>query len=186
MQYHEWAKNLDHFLKFITWEYDDTEKWFFYICGTLSGVRMPWYCEFYQVKYSLHYSSKTILHQKNNDSLFTCHGHLRYLFSELPDSIEAVWSIDENVQYFIRVRLMFWISSVTVRYALQKCSETILCLKVTILHFCVTCIREQKTYRVVRTSVWLISHSGMQQKTYRQEIRDIDHMKRVLLHCWLP
>jgi len=43
-------------------------------------------------------------------------------------------------------------------------------------------IGEQKTCDGVgRTSVW----RALQQKMYRQDFRDLDNLKHVLLHCWV-
>ena len=46
----------------------------------------------------------------------------------------------------------------------------------------------RKLLPVVLTSNRLISHSGsysIQRKLYHQKIKDIDHLNRVLLHCWV-
>ena len=48
-------------------------------------------------------------------------------------------------------------------------------------------MKAKKTWhRVSRTSIWLISlWRALQQKFYHQDFRDVDHLKRVLLHCWV-
>ena len=94
-------------------------------------------------------------------SLFTVHVSppitcsLNYQISLKPECF-----IYLNVYYFIRTKV-YVLKFLKVSYSLHKCGETVLTIAMHLSPF--TCFRssyEQKTcHQVVRTSIWLISHS---------------------------
>ena len=127
--------------------------------------------------------------------LFTVH-MLRpfHAFSNILDLIEAEESIYQNVQYLIWSKKCFFLNFTAVKYSLHEYSETILRLKRQLtVHvspvFCAllfmearkTCRRVVKDLNLVNSILW----RSFQQKLHRQDFRDIDRLKHVLLHCWV-
>ena len=102
------------------------------------------------------------------------------------------WSVYQNVHYFIRSTRSV-VNFTAVRYSLHKCSETILRLKrqfnrTRVTRFLCTGIHGSKKnlpQGSCRTSIWSIPYSGelCNKKMCRQDFRDVDRLKRVLLHC---
>ena len=99
-------------------------------------------------------------YRKNDDSPVIHRSHVTpcYVFFNVLDFIEAECSIHRN-QYFIRSKNCV-LNFTTVRYSLQKCSETILCLKqqltvhVSPVSRALRFTEARKTcYRVVGTSI---------------------------------
>jgi len=128
--------------------------------------------------------------------LFTVH-MLRplHLFCNILDLIEAQQSIHQHVQYFIWHKKSVFLFT-AVRYSLHKCSDSILWLKrqftvhVSPVFFALEFMEARKTcYRVPRTLIWSILYCGelcnKNCRPYRQDFRDVDRLKHVLLHCWV-
>jgi len=106
-------------------------------------------------------------------------------------------SMHQNVHYIImgKIKLLFQLSSelyILCTNAIKRyyATFTIQVLPV----FCCTGVHESKKtcYRVVRTSVYIVYFvvyflhwRALQHKFYRQQIRDVDHLKCVPLHCWI-
>jgi len=116
-----------------------------------------------------------------------------YVFFSILDFIKALRSIYQNVQYFIRSKN---------RLNLNLLQLDILCTSAvkrnyTKLQFTVYVSPVFQRIRVRGSKKNLPSSSSylnlvssllwraLQQKMYRQDSRDTDHLKHVLLHCWI-
>ena len=116
-----------------------------------------------------------------------------YVFSDVLDFIEAECSIYQNVQYFIGSKTCV-LNFTAVRYSLHKYRETIRgkhdnsSFKCHLFSRVLEFMEARKTcHRVVGSSISSIPYCGeqLQQKLYHQDFRDVDHLKGVLLHCWV-
>ena len=160
--------------------------------STLSGVRlMP--CIFSQLNV-LYTSLVKPCYSKNDDSPVI---HRSRLTAILPCSLTYWISLKRSAPYIKTfstlsgVRLVFWIlpqldilctSAVKWYYSKNDNSPFKCHLFYRVLEF----MKARKTcHRVVRTSILVRSllWSALQQKLYRQDFRDVDCLKRVLLHC---
>jgi len=109
------------------------------------------------------------------------------VFSNVPDFIEAVRLVRQNVQYFI-MSTTGVLSFTAIKYSLQQGSEIMRRQKYSLS----TC-----THTRARTPGFIEAQScppcswdlcpvdfslwkALQQEVYRQNIRDVDHLKRVL------
>jgi len=98
------------------------------------------------------------------------------------------------VQYFIR-RKNCVLNFATVTYSLHKCSETKLCWKSESTVYASPVFQrigvlslKQKNLPSSSSDLSLVNFllwEVLQQKLYRQDFRDLDHLKHVLLHCWV-
>ena len=149
---------------------------------------------FVTIKYSLQQCDKTVLTKMTIHSLFTVHMLQPFhAFSNMLDLTEAEQSIYQNVQYFIwSKKSVFHFTA--VRYSLHKCSETILWLKrqftehVSLVSCAIKFTEARKNLppssydlNLVNSLLW----TALQQKLYRQDLRDVDCLTHVLLHCWV-
>ena len=114
-----------------------------------------------------------------------------YVFSDVLDFIEAECSIYQNVQYFIRSKNCV-LNFTAVRYSLDRCSEMRLCLKrqfsvhVSPVFLCTGVHGSKKNMPPSSSYLSLVTSllwRAFQQKLYRQDFRDVDRLKCVLLHC---
>ena len=128
------------------------------------------------------------------DALFTVHT-LRpfYVFSNVLDFIEAVCSIYQNVLYFIRSKKLYWIlpqldilCTSTWNDTMQKKWQFTV-QRVTCFPLRWSSWKQEKLaiksldLNLVNSLLW----RALQQELYRQDFRDIDRLKYILLHCWV-
>jgi len=96
--------------------------------------------------------------------------------------------IHKNVQYFIWSKNGVF-NCTADTYSLHKCSETILCLRTRVTCFLCTEVHGSKKnlspissdLNLVNSLLW----RALRSKLCREDVRDVDYLKCVLLHCWV-
>ena len=100
--------------------------------------------------------------------------------------------------YFVSANKI-WLNSITrcvlnftvIRYSLQKCSEMLkrqFTVQVSPVSRALELMEARKNLQPSRSDLNLVNfllRKAFQQKLYRQDFRDDDHLKQVLIHCWV-